>query len=141
MRKMLWLAAALILLTPGVSTAKDVQALVDKGIEECQKGQYDQAFKTFNQALKVKPNDPAVLTYRGVVFYAKGQNDLALEDFNQAIKTDPKFGRAYYQRGMLSETEGRYHQALDDIEKAGSLGFKVDMDFIEMIKRKAAGEK
>jgi len=91
--------------------------------------------------LKVKPNDPAVLTYRGVVFYAKGQNDLALEDFNQAIKTDPKFGRAYYQRGMLSETEGRYHQALDDIEKAGSLGFKVDMDFIEMIKRKAAGEK
>jgi tetratricopeptide (TPR) repeat protein len=76
-----------------------------------------------------------------MVSYAKGQSDQALKDFDQAINADPKFGRAYYQRGMVYESMSRFDKALKDLMQAKSLGYKVDMDFVEMIKRKAAGEK
>jgi tetratricopeptide (TPR) repeat protein len=141
MRKMLYLVVVLVFLVPNLAAAQDVRAQVDRGLENSQKGQYDQAIKDFGQALKAKPNDAAILTYRGMVYYAKGQNDQAIQDFEQAIKCDPKFGRAYYQRGMIYETLGRYNLALKDLEQAKSLGYKVDMDFVEMIKRKMAGEK
>ena len=141
MRKMFCLAVALVLLLPHLAAAQEVQAYIDKGIENSQKGQYDQALQEFGQALKLKPGDAATLTYRGVVYYAKGQSDQAIKDFDQAIKSDPKFGRAYYQRGMVYETQGKYSQALEDLSQAKSLGYKVDMDFVEMIKRKMAGEK
>jgi tetratricopeptide (TPR) repeat protein len=131
----------LSLFLSNLAAAQGVQALVDRGIENSQKGQYDQAIADFDQALKAKPSDPAVLTYRGVTYYAKGQSERAIQDFEQAIKADPKFGRAYYQRGMVYETLGRYSKALEDLDRARSLGYKVDMDFVEMIKRKAAGEK
>ena len=52
-------------------------------MENSQSGRYDQALKDFNDALKLKPNDALLITYRGVVYYAKGQNDLAMKDFNR----------------------------------------------------------
>jgi tetratricopeptide (TPR) repeat protein len=141
MKKLLCLVAVLVCLLPNLAAAQEVQAYVDRGIENSQKGQYDQALKDFDQALKLKPNDAAILTYRGMVCHAKGQDDQAIKDFEQAMKADPKFGRAYYQRGMVYETLGKLSQALEDLQHAKSLGYKVDMDFIEMIKRKMAGEK
>ena len=141
MSKMLCLVVVLVFLLPNLAAPQNGQTLVDRGLESSQKGQYDQAINDFNQALKAKPGDAAILTYRGVVYHAKGQDDKAIQDFEQAIKSDPKFGRAYYQRGMVYETLGRYHLALQDLEQAKSLGYKVDMDFVEMIKRKMAGEK
>jgi tetratricopeptide (TPR) repeat protein len=141
MRKFLCLIIALSFLLPNLAAAQNAQAVVDRGIESSQKGQYDQAIKDFDQALQARPGDAAILTYRGVVYYAKGQNDRAMQDFDQAIKMDPKFGRAYYQRGMVYETMNRYDLALKDLQHAKSLGYKVDMDFVEMIKRKQAGGK
>jgi len=141
MGKLLCLVVALVLLLPNLTVAQEVQTYVNRGIESSQRGQYEQAIGDFNQALKQKPNDAAILTYRGVVYYAKGQNDQAVKDFDQAIKSDPMFGRAYYQRGMVYETLGKFNKALEDINRAKSLGYKVDMDFVEMIKRKMAGEK
>ena len=140
MKKLLSLVV-LVFLLPTLAAAQEVKALVDQGIENSQKGRYDQALQDFNQALKAKPNDAGILTYRGMVSYAKGQGEQALKDFDQAIKADPKFGRAYYQRGMVYESMSRFDKALKDLMEAKSLGYKVDMDFVEMIKRKAAGEK
>jgi tetratricopeptide (TPR) repeat protein len=141
MIKLLCLVVALGFIFPNLAAGQEVQALIDRGIENSQKGRYDEAIQDFNQALKAKPGDAATLTFRGVVYHAKGQDDQALKDFDQALNADPKFGRAYYQRGMVYETLGRYTPALKDLEQAKSLGYKVDMDFVEMIKRKMAGEK
>jgi tetratricopeptide (TPR) repeat protein len=141
MKKLCCLVMALSFFLPNLAGAQEVQALIDRGIENSQKGNYDQAIQDFTQALKAKPNDAAILTFRGVVYHAKGRDDQAIQEFDQAIQADPKFGRAYYQRGMVYETLGRYNKALEDLQQARSLGYKVDMDFVEMIKRKAAGEK
>ena len=137
MKKLLCLVVAMAFCLPNPAAAQNVQAYVDQGIENSQNGRYDQALKDFNQALKLKPKDPALFTYRGVVYYAKGQYDLAMKDFNQALEIDPKFGRAYYQRGMIYENQEKYAQAATELKKAKSLGYGVDPVFIESVERKA----
>ena len=129
--------AMALVFTAGLAAAQDVKTLVDRGMENSQNGRYDQALKDFNDALKLKPNDAMLITYRGVVYYAKGQTDLAMKDFNRAIEIDPKAGKAYYQRGMIFENQQKYSQALDELKKAKSLGYYIDPVFIESVERKA----
>jgi tetratricopeptide (TPR) repeat protein len=132
------LVLLVLLLLPGLSPAQDVQSYIDQGIKNSQSGLYDQALQAFDQALKLKPNDPALITYKGIVYYARGNNGKAMQLFEEAIKLNPNFARAYYQRGMVSQAQEKYKEAIPDLEKAKSLGYGVDPDFIELIKRKAA---
>ena len=143
MKRMAYLPLALLflLLLPGLSAAQDVQSYIDQGIQHSQAGRYDQALQAFDQALKLKPNDPALITYKGIVYYARGQNDQAMKEFEAAIKLNSNFGRAYYQRGMIYQSQDKFHPALEDIQKAKNLGYGGDPDFIELIKRKAAAQK
>ena len=133
----LTVVALALLLAAGPAAAQDVKAMVDRGMENCQNGRYDQALNDFNDALKLKPNDALLITYRGVVYYAKGQNDLAMKEFNRAIEIDPKAGKAYYQRGMIYENQEKYAQAVPELKKAKSLGYSVDPVFIETLEKKA----
>jgi len=128
-------------LTGGLALAQNVQTLVERGMENSQAGRYDQAIKDFNEALKLKPNDALLITYRGVVYYAKKQYDLAMKDFNRAIEIDPKCGKAYYQRGMIYENQEKFAQAVPELKKAKSLGYGVDPVFIESLEKKAAAKK
>jgi len=143
MKRMAYLPLALLflLLLPGLSPAQNVQSYVDQGIQHSQSGRYDQAHQAFDQAMKLKPNDPALITYKGIVYYAQGQNDRAMKEFEAAIKLNPSFGRAYYQRGMIYEKQEKYDQALADLRKAKSLGYGIDSDFIALMERKASEKK
>lgn len=133
----LLLALLIVLLLPGLSPAQDVQSYIDQGIRNSQSGLYDQALQAFDQALKLKPNDPALITYKGIVYYARGNNAKAMQLFEEAIELNPSFARAYYQRGMVYQAQEKYSQAIPDLEKAKSLGYGVDPDFIALMKRKA----
>jgi tetratricopeptide (TPR) repeat protein len=130
-----------LLLLPGWGAAQDVQIYVNQGIENSQAGRYDQALKAFDQALKLKPNDPALITYKGIVYYAKGNNGQAMKLFEEAIKLNPNFGRAYYQRAMILEKQEKFDQAVTDLKKAKNLGYGIDPDFIALMERKAAAQK
>jgi len=135
------LALLFLFLLPGLSAAQDVQGYIDQGIKHSQAGHYDQALQAFDQALKLKPNDPALITFKGIVYYARGQNDRAMKEFEAAIKLNPSFARAYYQRGMIYQSQEKYQQALVDIQKAKNLGYGIAPDFIELLQRKAAAQK
>jgi tetratricopeptide (TPR) repeat protein len=140
MKRVIYLPLVLlvVLLLPGLSPAQDVQSYIDQGIKNSQSGLYDQALQAFDQALKLKPNDPALITYKGIVYYARGNNAKAMQLFEEAIKLNPNFARAYYQRGMVYQAQEKYKEAIPDLEKAKRLGYGVDPDFIELMKRKAA---
>jgi tetratricopeptide (TPR) repeat protein len=123
------------------AAAQQAKSPVERGIENSQRGRYDQAIQDFNEALKSKPNDPLLITYRGVVYYAKGQNARALQDFNKAIAINPNFGKAYYQRGMVYYHQEKFAQAATELRKAKSLGYSVDPVFIDSVANQAASKK
>ena len=130
-----------LLLLPSLSPAQSVDALIQQGVENSQSGRYDQAIQSFEAALKLKPNDPGLITFKGIVYYAQGKNDLAMQQFEAALKINPNFGRAYYQRAMVHQSQDKFDKALPDLEKAKGLGYPVDPDFIALIKRKMAEHK
>jgi tetratricopeptide (TPR) repeat protein len=134
-------ALLFLLLLPGLSAAQNVQGYIDQGMQASQAGRYDQALQAFDQALKLKPNDPALISYKATVYYAKGNNSQAMQLCEQIIKQNPNFGRAYYQRAMILEKQEKYDQAVADLQKAKSLGYGIDPDFIELMKKKAAEKK
>jgi len=139
--RLVTMALCFVLLLPGVSLAAEVQSLIDDGIELCEQGKYDQAINDFNQALKQKPKDAAILNCLGVAHYAKGQNDRAIQYFTEALKANPKYTLAYMRRANVYDTMGEYDKALADLEQAKNLGHKVDSDFIKLIERKRAAKR
>ena len=96
------------------------------------------ALQAFDQALKLKPNDPALTTYKGIVYYAMGNNAKAMQLFDEAIRLNPNFARAYYQKGMVYQSQEKYKQAVPELVKAKQLGYGVDPDFINLMKKRAA---
>lgn len=130
-----------LLLASGLAAAQNAQTLIDQGVENCERGRYDQAINEFNQALKLKSNDAAILDCLGVAYYAKGQNDRAIGYFTEAIKVNPKYTLSYMRRANVYDTMGEYDKALADLEQAKSLGHKVDSDFIKLIERKRAAKR
>ncbi len=118
------LALLFLLLLPGWSAAQDVQSLIDQGIKHSQAGRYDQSLQAFDQALKLKPNDPALITYKATVYYAKGNNAQAMQLCEQAIKLNPNFGRAYYQRGMIYQSQEKYRPGPGGLEKGQEPGVR-----------------
>ncbi len=134
-------AFVFLVLASGLAAAQNVQTLIDQGTENCERGRYDQAIQEFNQALKLKPNDAAILDCLGVAHYAKGLNDQAIQYFTQAIKADPKYTLSFMRRANVYDTMGEYDKALADLQQAKSLGHKVDSDFIRLIERKKAAKR
>jgi tetratricopeptide (TPR) repeat protein len=132
----LLLAAFLGLLTvmAGAETAK---TLIDQGIELSNRGKFDEAVAKFNEAQRLQPNNPSVYVYRGRVKYAKNLNQEAINDLNQALKIEPNFAEAYNVRAQVYFTMEDFDQALADLEKAQSLGFKVDTDYLKLVQRRA----
>ena len=134
------LALLFLLLLPGASAAQDVQSFIDQGIKHSQAGRYDQALQAFDQALKLKPNDPALITYKATVYYAKGNNAQAMQLCEQAIKLNPNFARAYNQRGMIYQKPGEVStRPCRTLQKAKSLGYGIDPDFIDLMQAKGGG--
>jgi Flp pilus assembly protein TadD len=131
----------MVLTFAGLTAAADVKTYVDQGVANLENGKLDQALKDFNEALKLRPNDPALYDYRGIAQRAKGQDDLALQDFNQAIELDAKFARAYRDRAMVYFDRSDFDKSVADQEKAQSLGYKIDPDFLKLTRRKAAEKK
>lgn len=122
----------------GLASAQNAKLYIDRGTENCQNGRFDQSIQDFSEALKLKPNDPEIITLRGIAYYAKGLNDKALGDFNQAIQLDPKYARGYYQRGMVYQNTEKFDKAVADLKQAKSLGYHIDPVFLEWVEKKAA---
>ncbi len=73
------------------------------------KGAYDKAIETCNEALKANPQDAEALLYRGRAYqFREGAGDLerAIADFTEAINIAPKGPEAYYSRSIAYRDQG-----------------------------------
>lgn len=66
-----------------------------------QSGQFEEALTTFDELLKVLPNDPITLTSRGHALKTKGEAENAIASYQQAIAAYPRHGEAYFSLANL----------------------------------------
>jgi tetratricopeptide (TPR) repeat protein len=75
--------------TPEMSK-KEKEKLVEQGVAQYQKGEYDQAKKTLEQAKVVFPSNYAVPYYLGLIYLEEGRRSDAIAEWKQYVLMDPK---------------------------------------------------
>ncbi|MCP4592732.1 MAG: tetratricopeptide repeat protein, partial [bacterium] len=73
------------------------------------------------EALRYKPESPAVHTRLGVALAAQGELPEAKVRFDEALELDPEFAPAHYHLGMLMASLGRTETAEAHLRRAAEL--------------------
>ncbi len=89
--------------------------------------QPSEAVKAYDRALRIKPNDPDVLTDQGVMYRDLGFYDRAVENFRQAYAKNPGHLQSLFNEAVV------YALDLKKPERAKPL-------LEELLKKQAAGE-
>jgi len=105
-------------LAPIVSEPPRSIADYERGLENFQKGLYDQAITDFTKALGVDPSMADSHLYRARAYEKKEKYDQAINDFTKAIEMEPKMAPIYADRGRIYFLKGLYDQAISDCSKA-----------------------
>jgi len=124
---------------------KDPVLLNKTGIAYHQLMQLDQARKSYEQAIKVKPDYVEALNNLGTVYYAKKSPRRAIGWYNRALKIAPEetrsasiymnLGTAYFARKRYEDATTAYQTALrldpDVFERHGNFGVMLEERSVE----------
>ena len=103
---------------PAPSSAGSARDLLDRGIEEMRRGNYDEAIANYSKAIDLEPKSALAYALRGDAHVFRGNLDQAIVDSTKAIEIDPRFSPAYIVRGLANRDKGNLDQAIVDYTKA-----------------------
>jgi len=82
-----------------------------------QRGQTQEAAKTLEQALRLKPDDATALFHYGNVLYASQRPHDALASYDKALAISPNFLDALNNRAVVLCALDRFEEALTDLDR------------------------
>lgn len=91
------------------------------GYLHAQRGELSQAVPAFENALALRPDDPALCFNAGFAVQRAGDHERAMELMGRAIALDPKLDRAWYGLGLSLAHAGRYEEAVHKFREAARL--------------------
>ena len=94
-----------------------------------QSGQFDEALATFDELLKVLPNDPVTLTSQGHALKTKGESASAITSYQQAIAAYPRHGEAYFSLANLKT----YRFSDEEMQQMLALQQDDNLSFMERV--------
>ena len=89
-----------------------------RGWVSLMKDRYSNALADFNEAIRLKSDDPTYFMNRALARY--NLNDLrgTMEDFDKSISLDPNSKLSYLNRAIMRTNVGDLNRALEDFDKA-----------------------
>ncbi len=102
----------------------EIQELLERGNQFFATESYEEALRSYDQALKIKPDDDSAWYNRGNALGNLGRYEEAIASFDQALKIKPDEDSAWNNRGLALGKLGRYEEAIASYDKA--LEFKPD---------------
>jgi tetratricopeptide (TPR) repeat protein len=87
---------------------------VKRGIAYRNKGDWKQAIREFDAAIKQNPKDYYAYAWRGRAYGAIDKHDAAIADCSTAIKLNPNDAASYLNRGKAYGSKGDYARAISD---------------------------
>jgi tetratricopeptide (TPR) repeat protein len=92
--------------------------LLETGKRQFQAKQFDEARKSFEQAMRVDPENPYIYNALGATYTQLQQWSIATGLFAKAIELKPDYASAYFNRGITYQNAGRYELAVQDFSWA-----------------------
>ncbi|GEM_PF-4525053 len=100
------------------SPSEEARAIVQRGWELETRGQLDEAFALYNEALMVDPGCAVAYKHRGTVYTRKGAFEKAIPEFEKAAELDPTHASTFYNLGNLYLDMADYDNAIRNFSKA-----------------------
>ncbi len=116
-----------------------VDAYYNRGNLYMKIGEYDSAIDDYSRVIGIRPDYFDAYINRGNAYGRKGSYELAIEDYNRVLGRAPNNRQALYNRAVAYYYLERYKDALRDLQVLKDLGYSVDRDIIEMLKKHIDG--
>jgi len=113
--------------------SQDAQLFYQKGLDAIKSNQYEEAIKNFDEAIKLKKDEPVIWYNRGIVKSWLRRYEEAIEDFDQAIILNPAHKKAYNSRANCKQDITEYESAFEDYNSA----IRLDSQYIDAIYNRA----
>lgn len=94
------------------------QVLYARGLVLFNSGQWEQAYRLFNEAVQADPSDARALYYRGVTQARRGALAPGIQDMEQAVKLSPALPHVALDLGIAQYEVGQYTAARLWLERA-----------------------
>lgn len=111
----------LIVTSPQKPAGDNAASSVEEGDRQLNLGNYDQAMKFYNEAIKYDSRFIPAYLGKARALAKKKEYELAYEEITKAIGIDPNNPDIYITRGDISDGKGNIGIALDDYDKAVSV--------------------
>lgn len=133
MKRILCLLAGFIACSASLALAQDAAHAVSQGNKLYKENKFDEALKSYSEAIKLKPDSAIVNFNRGAAYFKKGDFDTAISNFEKALLSEDKLlesqanydiGNSKYKLGKLKENTDpafcakSFRQALDYYKRA-----------------------
>ncbi|PSB41150.1 hypothetical protein C7B80_31550 [Cyanosarcina cf. burmensis CCALA 770] len=80
--------------------------------------EYEEAIASYDQALKINPNNNDAWHSRGYALSNVGRYEEAIASYDQALKINPNNNNAWYNRGIVLRKLERYEEAIASYDQA-----------------------
>src|ERR1700747_1245155 len=106
--------------TPPRTAAENASfaAAFRRGWDAANEHRYHDAITEYNEAIRLKPDDPSVYDNRGTVYQILKQYPQAVADYSEAIRLKPDLAEAYNDRGNSYSALQQFDQAIADYTEA-----------------------
>jgi tetratricopeptide (TPR) repeat protein len=108
-------------LSPAVANVRS-QALYARGLISFSSGQWEPAYRFFDQAVQADATDAVALYYRGLTQARRGQRAPAIHDIEHALQLNPGLSHAILDLGIVYFDDGQYGPAKVWLERAYQQG-------------------
>lgn len=89
----------------------------------------DSALADCDAALKLAPENAAILDSRAFVKLKTGATDAAMEDYNAALRLAPNLAASLFGRAIAHDRRGEHAAAKADLAEARALAPDIDQRF------------
>jgi len=111
---------------------------IERGLSCYQKGDYNEAIKQFQEALKLNPGKAEIHYNLGLTYQAKGLLNEAVEEYRKALEINPEDAETHNNLGIVYYNQGSYRKAIEEFKLALSINpdFEIARKNLEVIRGK-----
>ena len=108
---------------------------INRGLIFTKQSNFTQAISDYTKTLEINSNNAQAYNCRGICYLRQGNVAKAMADYNKAIVINPNYADVYYNRAVIYYQLKEYDRAWVDVHKVGSLGIKINPEFLEDLKK------
>jgi tetratricopeptide (TPR) repeat protein len=109
-----------------IKKVRPFEGAVGLGFVYSKKKRYEDAYREYEDALKINRSSKTIWLNEGNVLYDMGKLDEAIKSYDEALKLDPNYVIAWNNKGNAFKAQGKLEEAIKSYDEA----LKLDPNYV-----------